>query len=168
MHIVQHFLGYVSPHLLITGMPEQTHADHNISGQGQPLLGFQKSVPEPGAAAKSNDFILSDHGFSPLSETKSKQAKQGQILIQRRRFHEMSSLIGLLFLQGDADIAELPACFVFPVVFLITFGHIGTGAGAQKRQGQDSRQEKRFFIPFPSLGAYRPLCCILFWVTGIS
>ena len=36
----------------------------------------------------------------------------------------MSSLIGLLFLQGDADIAELPACFVFPVVFLITFGHI--------------------------------------------
>ena len=61
VHIIKHFLGTLTPDLIIAGVTEEADADDDIPLQSQAFLRLNESIPEPGAAAKSNNFIFSNH-----------------------------------------------------------------------------------------------------------
>ena len=62
VHVVQHLLRPLGPHLLVPAVPEQPYADDNVSRQRQALLRFEELLLETRAAAEGDDWVFSDHG----------------------------------------------------------------------------------------------------------
>ena len=63
VHIVQHFLGTLSPDLVVAGVAEEADADDDVAFEGQTLLSFEELLLEACASAEGNDFELPDHGL---------------------------------------------------------------------------------------------------------
>jgi hypothetical protein len=61
VHVVQHLLCAFSPHLIISGMPEEADADYDIALQGEPLLRLKELILKARAAAEGYDWIFSYH-----------------------------------------------------------------------------------------------------------
>ena len=60
MHIVQHLLRSLCPHLIVSGMPEEAHADDYVASEGKALLRFQKLILEACAAAEGYYRVFAD------------------------------------------------------------------------------------------------------------
>lgn len=63
VHIVEHFLCPLGPHLVIAGMAEQANADYDVSLKRQPLLRFKILLLKAGTAAEGYDGEFANHNM---------------------------------------------------------------------------------------------------------
>ena len=73
VHVVEHLLGAFRPHLVISGMPEETDTDDDVAFKGEALLRFKELLFEACAATEGNYRVFSYHNVKVRFFTEASQ-----------------------------------------------------------------------------------------------
>ena len=66
VHVVQHLLRALGPHLVVARMPEQPDRNDNVSLERQPLLRLHELILEARASAQCYYFVVALHSHKDL------------------------------------------------------------------------------------------------------